>query len=165
MNFFTSDTHFGHKNVIEYCKRPFATVEEMDEELIRRWNAVVGENDQVFHLGDFAFCGKMRAREIMNHLTGTKFLVRGNHDHWTNAKYLDLGFSSVYQFTELAWNGWKLSHFPYRGQEADDRKFEQQLEDTGGWLLCGHVHTAWKQKGRMINIGVDQWNFTPVNEH
>jgi calcineurin-like phosphoesterase family protein len=50
---FTSDTHFGHNNILKFCKRPWNTVEEMDEALINNWNAVVGTNDIVFHLGDF----------------------------------------------------------------------------------------------------------------
>ena len=53
--FFTSDTHFGHTNIIKYCKRPFNSLEEHDETLIKNWNNKVGENDIIFHLGDFAF--------------------------------------------------------------------------------------------------------------
>lgn len=165
MNFFTSDPHFSHRNVIKYCNRPFATAEEMDEAIINRWNVVVGEHDQVYVLGDVFFCGKVRAKEIMDRLTGTKILVRGNHDHWKDGKYLTLGFAAVHVWTELPHNLWRLSHFPYDGQESDERRFPTQLKDEGGWLLCGHVHTAWKTKNRMINVGVDQWNFTPVSEH
>lgn len=163
MNFYTSDPHFGHRNVIKYCNRPFASADEMDEELIRRWNAVVGEDDQVFVLGDVFFCGKIRAAEIMKRLTGHKFLIRGNHDHWTDAKYIALGFEGVSKCI-VALHGFSMSHFPYRGQEADDRKFPDQLEDKGEWLLCGHVHTSWKTNKRMINVGVDQWAFAPVSQ-
>ena len=52
---FTSDTHFGHKNILKFCKRPWDTVEEMVEGLIQNWNRVVGKDDLIFHLGDFAF--------------------------------------------------------------------------------------------------------------
>jgi len=52
--FFTSDTHFNHVNIIKYCSRPFSSVEEMNREMIARWNSVVGPEDTVFHLGDFA---------------------------------------------------------------------------------------------------------------
>lgn len=164
MNFFTSDPHFSHRNVIKYCARPFASSEEMDEEIIRRWNAVVGEHDQVYVLGDVFFCGKVRAKEIMDRLTGTKILIRGNHDHWRDSKYLALGFAAVHRNTRLLQYNWNLSHFPYAGQQADNRVFPEQLIDNGDWLLCGHVHTSWKKQGRMINVGMDQWNFTPVSE-
>ena len=53
--FFTSDTHFGHKNIIRFCKRPFETVDIMDPKLVDAWNSVVKKNSVVFHLGDFTF--------------------------------------------------------------------------------------------------------------
>jgi calcineurin-like phosphoesterase family protein len=52
--FFTSDTHFNHANIISYCSRPFSSADEMNREIIARWNAVVGPEDTVYHLGDFA---------------------------------------------------------------------------------------------------------------
>ena len=55
--FFTSDSHFGHENIIRFCKRPFNSVREMNEELIHRWNSKVRPNDIVFHLGDFCWGG------------------------------------------------------------------------------------------------------------
>lgn len=67
--FLTSDTHFGHDKIIEYCKRPFATSEEMNEAMITRWNAVVKSGDDVYHLGDFG-CGP-KASKIRRLLKGT----------------------------------------------------------------------------------------------
>lgn len=162
MNWYTSDTHFGHKAVIQYCDRPFSSVEEMDAEMIRRWNAIVDDGDTIFHLGDFAFCGAVRTAEILSQLKGQKILVRGNHDHWKPVKYKRLGFFEVY---DLQVNpNFMMSHYPYKGEEFDDRKFEKQLVDTGDWLLHGHVHRGWKTKKRMINVGVDVWSFAPVSE-
>ena len=60
--FFTSDTHFGHAKIIEYLNRPFATAEEMDEQLAVRWNEIVGEKDTVYHLGDFTLGGWQNAK-------------------------------------------------------------------------------------------------------
>ena len=55
---FTSDTHFWHDNIIRFCNRPFESVVEMNEELIRRWNETVPADGVVFHLGDFSFGGQ-----------------------------------------------------------------------------------------------------------
>ena len=72
---FTSDTHFGHANIMKYCNRPFASVTEMDETLIANWNAVVRNGDTVFHLGDFAFCRETNAVErLLKRLNGLPLL-------------------------------------------------------------------------------------------
>lgn len=70
MIWFTSDQHFYHKNVIRYCNRPFKSLEEMHETLIQNWNKVVGPTDIVYILGDFAFCGVARMKEIVSRLNG-----------------------------------------------------------------------------------------------
>ena len=94
--FFTSDTHFGHANIIKYCARPFASVQEMNRELIARWNAVVGPRDTVYHLGDFAFGKASEAPTFLRKLNGAKkILIRGNHDR--NARQmLEVGFDEVH---------------------------------------------------------------------
>ena len=78
--FFVSDTHFCHENIIKYCKRPFKSIEENDEELIRRWNEKVPEDGIVFHLGDVAFGDRERVDNILKRLNGKIYLVIGNHD-------------------------------------------------------------------------------------
>ncbi len=162
---FTSDTHFGHKKVIEFCNRPFESVAEMDEQMIARWNFLVKDGDEVYHMGDFAFCGAVRTQEILSQLRGRKILVQGNHDHFKPEKYKRLGFHEVHPW--LQWGerstGIMLSHFPYKGYETDERVFLGQLVDDGGWLIHGHVHNGWKVNKRMINVGVDQWEFAPVS--
>ena len=55
--YFTSDTHFYHSNIIDFCKRPFKNVEDMNETLIENWNRIVSQDDNVFHLGDFCLGG------------------------------------------------------------------------------------------------------------
>lgn len=67
---FTSDLHFGHKNIIRFCDRPWNSVEEMDEALINNWNSVVGDDDIVFDLGDFAFASNGRWKELLQRLKG-----------------------------------------------------------------------------------------------
>ena len=70
-SWFTSDTHFGHSRILAYAHRPFANVDEMDEALIRNWNSVVGERDDVYHLGDMMFrLSRERAEAILGRLRG-----------------------------------------------------------------------------------------------
>lgn len=144
MNFFTSDTHFGHKAVIDYCKRPFATVEEMNAELIRRWNVVVKPGDTVFHLGDFAFLGSAATKAIIAQLNGEIVLIRGNHDHKPHRFFKKVAPSHSLQIGEF---DVMLSHYPYLGHELDNRDFSQiQLLDNG------------KPFGRLKNIAVRESN-------
>lgn len=145
--FFTSDTHFGHKNVIPYCDRPWKTIEEMRLSLIVRWNNQVSNEDVVYHLGDFALMGFDDARDILNHLTGFKILIRGNHDKslWTMSRMgWDLVCDSAY-FEDVY-----LAHVPL------------PKIPKGKKMFCGHVHKKWKRRGNIFNVGVDVWNYEPV---
>ena len=72
MNYFTSDLHLGHRNIIRLCNRPFATIEEMDETLIRNWNAKVTNGDTVYILGDLLFRNEKPAEEYLKQLKGKK---------------------------------------------------------------------------------------------
>ena len=88
--FFTADMHFGHENVIKFDKRPFETVEEMDAELIRRWNAKVGKGDLVYVLGDMIWKTRNDADTLIRSLNGQIILIKGNHDRFIrNAKAKD----------------------------------------------------------------------------
>ena len=77
--YFTSDTHFGHASILNFCKRPFKDVDEMNEELIKRWNEVISKEDTVFHLGDFAFGGVEIWNKTLPRLNGHIVLILGNH--------------------------------------------------------------------------------------
>jgi calcineurin-like phosphoesterase family protein len=142
--FFTSDTHFNHANIIKYCGRPFASAEEMDREMIARWNSVVRPEDTVYHLGDFAMGKPSDWSAIVGRLNGArKILIIGSHDR-SPQRMLEAGFSEVHQ--QLEWNGWLLLHKPMKTQQR---------------LLCGHVHEKWLRLGWIINVRVDVWDFTP----
>ena len=94
--FFIADTHFGDEAILRYEKRPFSSVEEMDQEMIRRWNEVVGDEDLVFHLGDVSSYGKEKTKEILSRLRGKKHLVLGNHDlDFTEEEWRSMGFAFV----------------------------------------------------------------------
>lgn len=155
---FTSDQHFGHRRIIEYCKRPFASVEEMNDQLIQRHNALVQPDDRVYHLGDFALMTGPKIKGIVQSLNGQHVLIKGNHDHESVKRYMDFGFFNAVEKKIIPFAGEfvTLHHSPY------DPVFNP---DEGGWLFCGHVHEAWKTKGKMINVGVDVWDYAPVSVH
>lgn len=110
--FFIGDTHFGHKEIINYEQRPFANVEEMDRSIINRWNSVVIEDDTVFMIGDFSFYDKQKTTDICNNLRGKKILVIGNHDSNTEEFYRECGFNEVYKYPIILENFWMISHEP-----------------------------------------------------
>lgn len=110
---FTSDTHFGHKNIVKFDETPFSSIEEYDEALIKRWNSVVGKNDIVYHLGDFAMTNnKDLLKSYFNRLNGRKRIILGNHDHCKIAFYYEMGFEKVYDKPVIVKNFFILSHEP-----------------------------------------------------
>ena len=109
---FIGDTHFGHKNIIDYCDRPYSSVEEMNEDLIKRWNQKIKKTDIVFHLGDVYLGPKNNLKSIIEQLNGIKYLIKGNHDCWSNQVYLDAGFKKVYDYPIIYKNFYILSHEP-----------------------------------------------------
>ena len=185
MIFFTADLHLWHANVIRYCSRPFSSVEEMNEMLVKYWNNTVGPEDTVYCLGDFAMAFRP-VETFTRRLNGIKYLVPGNHDFchsyhkksrsienrdkWIK-KYEENGWIVLPEQTTLYIPGVttvNLCHHPYRfvdGDSHDDKYKKWRPNDDGRWLLCGHVHEKWKviDHMRMINVGVDQWNFRPVS--
>lgn len=165
MIWFTADTHFGHRAVIDYCKRPFTDVAEMDAEMIRRWNERVQPGALVYHLGDFAFANHERMREIREQLNGTVVLVCGNHDSRRAARLA--GFDIIIEGAisiARAYGRLYLRHVPHP-LEIEDRGSRGVSAPSGCDLhLCGHVHERWKRIGNVVNVGVDQWGFAPVSE-
>lgn len=169
MMWFTADNHFGHKNVIEYCKRPFENLQDMNELMVYNWNCCVKPDDIIFHLGDFSFMGMTESIKLLSRLNGYKILIRGNHDK-NRRKMLRMGFNEVMDRVLLPINKeeeFVLSHYPYKDQDDDPTKRTRKLRefpvDAGSWLLCGHVHERWRTKNKMINVGVDQWKFAPCS--
>lgn len=151
--FIVSDTHFGHKNIIKYCNRPFKTIEEMDEALIKNWNSVVSKDDTIIHLGDVFLCGKERAKKIMSQLNGRKILIKGNHDHWSDEFYRSIGFDYVSKYP-IIWHGfYMLSHAPL-----------QLNETTPYGNLYGHVHNDEKYQDTENSkcVCVERTNYKPI---
>ena len=173
MVYFTSDMHFGHENVIRFCKRPFSSVEEMNSTIIRRWNSKIKPEDTVYVLGDMCFTQFSAAIPIFKQLNGKKILIQGNHDKYSVSQYEKLGFTSILLEAKIRIHGktLRMSHYPYRPtfwqrlkyRFNDLRFMDRRPQDMGEWLLHGHVHEKWKIRGKQINVGVDQWNFFPVS--
>lgn len=174
MIYFTADEHYGHKNIISYSSRPFKDLDEMHEQLAYRFNETVSFGDCTVHLGDFSLDERLVSR-YLSVLNGTHVLVPGNHDRChprrgghsrSVSKYISYGFSEVCasgQSRRRIGEHWvNLCHLPYT---SHDGRFSEYLPtDSGEWLLHGHVHERWKVKGRMINVGVDQWDYRPVSK-
>lgn len=160
MIYFSSDQHFNHKNIIEYCKRPFTSIEEMNEKLIENWNRVVTKDDIIYNLGDFCFHTNGNSLQtIENRLNGRIVHIIGNHD----------SFSGLHSAT-IKYGGKKILmvHKPMHNKTRVG--FDHDI------VLCGHVHEIWKRMDFVaetssfaekeipqVNVGVDVWNYVPVS--
>jgi calcineurin-like phosphoesterase family protein len=148
--FATSDLHFGHKNAINYCNRPYEDLEDMEACLIKQWNAVVQPTDTVFVLGDFAFCSKTKAQEILSELKGFKHFIWGNHDRGREKAYMEVPGVEGDDFLRYKHNGQTIlmTHYP----------FESFRED---FHFHGHTHGQSTPKYNRIDVGVDSVGYRP----
>lgn len=166
--FFTADTHFGEKMLIRLCGRPFKDVEEMDRELIRRWNETVPEDAVVFHLGDFAQRNATRWNEILQELHGTIHLVVGNHDACMTKREAFGSFASVRDQRLIEIDGQKiyLNHYPflcYAGSYSDVWQLFGHVH-SGAALISGLDHPRLKKLFPLqYDVGVDNNDYRPVS--
>ena len=169
---FTSDLHIGHQNIIKFCNRPWKTTDEMNESLINNWNSVVGKDDIVFNLGDFAFAPNSKWKEVLGRLNGHHYLILGNHDiiRWPGNKIMDL-FERVETQMLLKIDGRMvyLNHYPLLCYGGSYRS-----ENGAVYQLFGHVHSGPNCSGldsdRLVHlfpyqydVGVDNNNYTPIS--
>jgi calcineurin-like phosphoesterase family protein len=151
--YFTSDTHFTHERTIKLSERPFANAGEMDEHMIAAWNAVVRPDDEIWHLGDFAYkCTAERRQTIFARLNGVKRLIRGNHD---NDATQALPWASVSDLEIIAVEGRQvvLCHYPMR---------EWPYYFRGALHFFGHCHNKMPGSRRSHDVGVDAIGYTPL---
>ncbi len=153
---FTSDTHFGHANIIELSGRPFGSVGEMDESLVANWNGVVRADDEVWHLGDFAFRNTVPAAEYLRRLNGRVHLVWGNHDS-AQTRALS-GWASSGPYAEIGLEGRRLVLFHYAMRVWN-------RSHTGSVHLYGHSHGSLAGDSQSCDVGVDHapWAYRPVS--
>lgn len=165
--FFTADTHFYHANIIEFCHRPFRSVDDMNETLIANWNKAVGADDIVFHLGDFCLGNSAKWNRLLDRLNGKIYLILGNHDLRNFRKSYAERFESVAMQMNIEVDNQKiyLNHYPFL---CYDGSYD------GVCQLFGHVHTNRNNTGydatrlKMLfptqyDVGVDNNDFTPAS--
>ena len=159
--FFTSDSHFGHDNIIRHCKRPcrehpFQDGAQMDRALIDAWNSVVSPGDVVYHLGDFSLRPAAVISDLLKKLHGTKHLIVGNHDRVDEISGCRLqGWASMREMAKISVDGHSvfLCHYPMR-------------EWPGMWQgtvhLYGHVHGNLQPLPGSMEVGADVWGGKPI---
>jgi calcineurin-like phosphoesterase family protein len=156
--FVISDTHFGHKNIIKYERRPFSSVEDMDETIIQNWNEVVQEDDIVYHLGDFALTSKKATKEYFRQLNGNIRLIPGSHDSWVGRKgFLDipnLEVMPLYVTVKVKRGAVVLCHYPMESWTASH---------YGTLHFHGHIHTKpFKEIPNRRNVSIELMDYKPI---
>jgi len=182
---FTSDHHFWHGNIVngKLCndrKEQFGNLENMHEELIKRWNSVVGEHDIVYHLGDFSFRRDVGLlRRLVQRLNGRIILILGNHDQNEARRYMEAGFYDVTWHKRINLQGYRLmlQHYPRfpwitaKAGKADiivhgHTHVKEKYKEAGEYCIwnivseCDEIH----YEDAKIHIGVDAWDFYPVED-
>lgn len=166
--FFTSDPHYGHENILKYCHRPFSSIEEHDEELIRLWNESVPEDGIVFILGDIGFCSESYLKSILNRLNGKIYWIIGNHDWRRITPGIMNRFECITQQMVITVDNKivYLNHFPFLCYPDSDRHPIYQF--------FGHVHSGPLSGSsdisrlvhlnkRQYDVGVDNNEYKPIS--
>ncbi len=158
MDFVISDHHFHHKNIIEYCNRPYDSAEEMDAALAEKWNDVVDPDDKVLHLGDLTISSRTaRLLDLFETLNGSIVYVMGNHDHTKLDTLDEVDFFEHVRF-EYGGHNFHAVHDPADAPKNHD-----------GWVLHGHHHNNWPDKyplvnptDRRVNCSVELLEYRPI---
>jgi calcineurin-like phosphoesterase family protein len=165
--FFTSDTHFLHKNIIRLANRPWCSREEMYEALIDLWNEAVGKDDEVYHFGDVSMGSAGKTVEILKRLNGKKYLLWGNHDSSLRKKQ---AFLDEFE--------WCRNYAELKVQDADAPTGVQRIvlchyplytwnhAHHGSWMLHGHCHgniDAINESTIRLDVGVDSHDYRPIS--
>ena len=147
---FTSDTHFYHRNILKFCPktREGADSEEMTELMIQRWNEKVKPHDRIYHLGDFSFANHQRTLQLLLRLNGQIHLIQGNHDHVIDNNDIRSQFADIKAYKEIKVGTEKICmfHFPM---------YEWNRMHHGAWQLHGHTHGDVQIEGKSLDVGID----------
>lgn len=173
MDYFIADLHFGHKSVLSYDNRPFRNIEEHDEALIRNWNSVVKDTDNVYIHGDVSWHNAEKTAEILKKLKGKKHLIIGNHDHkLLKSKLVREQFASICPYKELYIDKelYVLSHYPipcFNKHYYGAFHFYGHVHNSFEWNMMEHIRydmeNLYDKPCNMINIGcmMSYINYTP----
>ncbi|WP_150272887.1 metallophosphoesterase family protein [Paenibacillus tepidiphilus] len=161
--YYIADPHFGHANIIHMTKRPFATVEAMDQAMIDAWNERVTDEDEVYIIGDLIYRSRFTAGYYLSQLKGSKHLILGNHDKWLKPEEHHHFFESISHIKELTDEGkyLVLCHYPLAEWPGFHRN---------SLHIFGHIHNTregdafryYQGNTRMLNAGVDINHYAPV---
>ncbi len=169
MEWIISDTHFGHRNIIDYCRRPFSNASHMDSVMIRRWQERVKPTDIIYHLGDFGMVREDHAARILKQLPGKKILILGNHDK-SAKRMIEFGFDFACEAMLVKPDG--LNHLLYLVHHP------QQVKPlAANYVLHGHIHNSTPEERRKLhkgtelveipkfnlNLSVEMTNYEPVS--
>ena len=157
MRYFIGDTHFFDEGIIKICDRPFKGLRDMHSEIIKNWNSVVTDNDEVYIVGDLAFgdIDVVELAKIVEELKGKKYLVRGNHDNFENDFYREIGFEEVYDKPIILDGFWIVSHEP------------MFVASIGPFVnIYAHVHdnpnyVDFSRRGACVSV--ERINYTPIS--
>ena len=180
-NFFISDLHFWHTNILYFDQRPWDTVEEMNQALIDNWNSVVTDEDRVYMLGDFSWGRTGKAKKILEQLNGRIIWIIGNHDPENESFYrklVTMGYIEEYHDMLIRWiDGYEITmcHYPMACYKHDSN--DRNL------MFYGHLHNTHEEelteklikiikdsrtalnhnRGQLINVGcmMPYMNYTP----
>ena len=179
MIYFTADHHFNHKNIAKYCNRPYDTVEDMNQDMVEKWNDVVSDDDIVYHLGDFTLEGFNTFEKFISRLNGKIRIVPGGHDsRWLDAYRIDPdNFNTVLErdveilppltMLEFPREGYPLvitlCHYPLLSWERSHYGMPHFHGHSHGTLGCieksGDLQMPPNtEKGQRIDVGVDCWD-------
>jgi len=179
--FVSADHHFGHQNILQY-RDAYDTLDEMNEDLVTRWNETVSPDDNVYYLGDLVMGQRASTLQWVSRLHGLIHLVPGNHDHvhpmhmnkhneewqhkWSVA-YYTAGIEKIWPVDNVfEWRDMNIQmcHFPYEGDHTEEERYLEWRPKRSAvdFLLHGHVHHLWKRRDNQVNVGVDVWDYRPV---
>lgn len=161
MIWFTADLHLGHSNILKHCKRPFATIEDMDTAIIRTINDTVSKDDVLWILGDFSWkpatYGFYRKQLAVRQI----HVIQGNHDHPSLKKFVSSVESVVYR--RFGTQRFFLSHYPHHSWRGSNH---------GSIHLYGHSHGTLEEKlnqqypsRKSMDVGIDvEWRPFSLDE-